>query len=150
MANDKSYPNKLGLAGWAFRGRWGMERYLFTLHRLTGIGLLIYFLIHIIVTTSRAFGQEAWNEWMATFAESWIGYGEYLVFLAFAFHAFNGFRLVAIELFGAVGKPIEPIYPYKTSLNTQRPMTIILLAIALILVIAGSYDFFVHTKPLFN
>jgi len=150
MANGKSYPNKLGVGGWAFRGRWGVDRYLYTLHRITGIGLLAYFLIHIIVTTSRAFGVEAWDRIMGIFAESWIGYGEYLVFLAFAFHAFNGLRLVIIELFGGVGKPIEPIYPYKTSLNTQRPLMVVILLIVFVVIVVGSYDFFVHTKPLFQ
>lgn len=149
MANGKSYPNKLGLTGWAFRGRWGVDRYLYTLHRITGLGLLAYFLIHLVVTTSRVFGPEAWAEWMEMFAESWIGYGEYFVFVAFAFHAINGVRLVILEMFGGVGKPIEPIYPYKTSLNTQRPLMVIVLLIVAILIVIGSYDFFVHTKPLF-
>jgi succinate dehydrogenase / fumarate reductase cytochrome b subunit len=150
MAEGRHYPNKLGIAGWAFRGRWGVDRYLYILHRITGLGLLLYFLLHIIVTTSRAFGPEAWKEWMDTFARSWIGYGEYLVFLAFAFHAFNGARLVIIELFGGVGRPIEPIYPYKTSLNTQRPLMVIIILIIIAVVVVGSYDFFVHTKPLFQ
>jgi succinate dehydrogenase/fumarate reductase cytochrome b subunit len=37
--------------------------------------------------------------------------GEHLVFVAFAFHALNGVRLVLVELGFAVGKPLEPVYP---------------------------------------
>jgi len=46
--------------------------------------------------------------------------GEYLVFAAFAFHAVNGIRLVIVELGWGVGKPIEPVYPYRTSVDAQR------------------------------
>jgi succinate dehydrogenase / fumarate reductase cytochrome b subunit len=69
--------------------------------------------------------------------------GEYLVFVAFAFHAINGIRLVLIELGIGVGKPIEPIYPYRTSLNVQRPLAIGTMILALLLVVAGGLDFFV-------
>ena len=50
--------------------------------------------------------------------------GEYLVFAAFAFHALNGIRLVLVELGFAIGKPIEPVYPYRTSVDEQRPLAI--------------------------
>jgi succinate dehydrogenase/fumarate reductase cytochrome b subunit len=73
-----------------------------------------------------------------------INLGEYMVYLAFVFHAFNGLRLIAIEFFGAVGRPIEPIYPYKTSLDTSRPLMIFLYLLMIIVMVAGSYDFFIH------
>lgn len=142
MANGKRYPNRLGLKGWAFGARWGFERYLYTLHRITGLGLLLYFLIHIIVTSSRVFGPGAWEEWMDMFARSWIGYGEVLVFLAFAFHACNGIRLVMIEMGWAVGKAEEPVYPYKSSLNVQRPLTVIVMLLMFAIIIGGLYDYF--------
>ena len=53
-----------------------------------------------------------------------FAFGEYLVFAAFAYHACNGIRLVLVELGFAVGKPMEPVYPYKTSLNVQRPLLV--------------------------
>ena len=57
MLETKGHPNRLGLWGWLGGGRWGLERYLYTLHRLTGLGLLVYFLLHIVVTSSRALGR---------------------------------------------------------------------------------------------
>jgi len=42
--------------GWLGGGRWGFERYLYALHRLTGLALLAYFVMHIGITSSRAFG----------------------------------------------------------------------------------------------
>ena len=66
--------------------------------------------------------------------------GEYLVFAAFAFHAVNGIRLILIELGFAVGNPEEPVYPYKTSLNTQRPLMVITLLLAGIIALLGIYN----------
>jgi succinate dehydrogenase / fumarate reductase cytochrome b subunit len=67
--------------------------------------------------------------------------GEFLVFVAFAFHAVNGIRLVIIELGFGVGKPIEPVYPYRTSVDVQRPLAIGVLLAAAILVVLGGLAF---------
>jgi succinate dehydrogenase / fumarate reductase, cytochrome b subunit len=144
MINVQHHPNRLGLWGWLGGGRWGMERYLYTLHRLTGLGILSYFLLHILVTSARAFSPEAWGKAMEMVKGEMFYIGEYLVFVAFAFHAINGIRLVLVELGWAVGKPIEPIYPYKTSLNVQRPLAIGVLLLAAALVVAGTVDFFLY------
>ena len=72
--------------------------------------------------------------------------GEFLVFAAFAYHAMNGIRLVLVELGFAVGKPIEPVYPYKTSLNVQRPLLIVMMILAAIFLAAGGYEFLGLTK----
>ena len=69
--------------------------------------------------------------------------GEYLVFMAFAFHAINGVRLALAELGFGVGKPIEPIYPYKTVIDVQRPWVATVLVLTGILILVGALDFFV-------
>jgi succinate dehydrogenase / fumarate reductase cytochrome b subunit len=143
MLENKGRPNRLGVTGWLAGGRWGLERYLYTLHRLTGLGLLAYFLLHILVTSSRAFGQGSWAKAMGAVSGPVFKVGEYLVFLAFAFHAINGIRLGIIELGFGVGGPIEPVYPYKTSLDFQRPIAIGVLVLAAILVVMGTLNFWV-------
>jgi succinate dehydrogenase / fumarate reductase, cytochrome b subunit len=143
MVETKGHPNRLGLWGWLGGGRWGAERYLFTLHRLTGLGLLAYFLMHIFVTASRAFGEASWNQAIRNVTGPLFTVGEYLVFVAFAFHAVNGIRLFMIELGLAVGKPIEPIYPYRTSVDVQRPLAIGVMILAAIIAAIGGWDFFV-------
>ncbi len=60
MVEYKGRANRLGIWGWLGGGRWGAERYLYTLHRVTGLGILAYFLLHIFVTSARAFGADAW------------------------------------------------------------------------------------------
>lgn len=143
MEHHEGYPNRLGIKGWITGGRWGPDRYLYTLHRLTGLGLLVYFLAHIVVTSSRAFGQEAWNAAMGAVSGPIFLVGEYLVFLAFAFHAVNGLRLALAEVGIGTGSPIEPVYPYKTSLDAQRPWVVVGLLVVAAVVIAGTLDFFV-------
>jgi succinate dehydrogenase / fumarate reductase cytochrome b subunit len=144
MTNGTSQPNRLGIWGWLGGGRWGWERYLYTLQRLSGLGLLLYFVLHILVTSSRAFGEPAWRKAMGMVTGSPIfTIGEYLVFAAFAYHAANGLRLVVVELGWGVGQPIEPIYPYKTSVDGQKPWALLAMAAAAILLVWGAVDFFV-------
>ena len=143
MLEYKGRPNRLGIWGWLGGGRWGAERYLYSLHRITGLGLLAYFLMHIFVTSARAFGQGAWQQAMATVSGTFFTLGEYAVFVAFAFHAINGIRLVVVELGIGVGKPIEPVYPYRTSVDVQRPLAVVVMLVAAVLVVLGGLDFFV-------
>jgi len=143
MLDTRGRPNRLGVWGWLGGGRWGPERYLYTLHRVTGLGLLIYFLLHVVVTSSRARGMAAWEAAMGRVTGPLFTLGEFLVFAAFAYHAVNGVRLVLIELGFAIGKPIEPVYPYRTSVHEQRPLAIGVMLLAGLLVLAGGLDFFV-------
>jgi len=141
MAMLKKYCNRLGILGWLGGGSWGFERLLYFLHRLTGIGILLYFVLHIFVTTFGRFGEGKWESIMAGFESPIFKFGEFLVFAAFAFHAFNGIRLILIELGCAVGKAEDPVYPYRTSINKQKPLLVIMMILAMILILAGSYDF---------
>ena len=58
----------------------------------------------------------------------------------------NGIRLILIELGFAVGKAEEPTYPYRTSLNTQRPLMLIVMVLSAILILAGGYNIFFFAK----
>lgn len=141
MAEYKRYPNRLGVTGWAIGGKWGIDRYLYTLHRLTGLGLLFYFLLHIIVTSSRALGKDAWVNAMAAVDNPLLHVGEFFVFLAFVFHAANGVRLFLVEMGWAVGKAEEPVYPYRSSLNVQRPLMVAVMILAVVVMLVGGFDF---------
>ncbi len=138
---SRAHPNRLGIWGWIGGGRWGFERYLYALHRVTGLGLLLYFVLHIFVTARRVAGRTAWDAAMASVGGPVFKFGEYLVFAAFAFHAVNGIRLGIIELGFGVGRPIEPVYPYATSVGGQRPLAVFVALIAAGLALWGGYSF---------
>jgi len=142
----KHLKNKLGLWGWLGGGRYGAERYAYTLHRLTGLGILAYFILHIFVTGSRIGGAHSWKTAMAGFENWFFKLGEFLVFLAFAYHALNGLRLGLTELGFLMGKPTRPLYPYRSSVMRQRPVLIVLMILAAILMIAGGADFYLLGK----
>lgn len=137
---DKKYKNHLGIVGWAAGGSWGLERYLYLAHRITGLGILFFFLLHIFMSSTRMYGGESWTEAMKTLKNPLLNLGEFVVFTAFAFHALNGIRLILIELGFAVGKAEEPIFPYRSSIDDQRPLMKIVMAIAAVLVFFGGIN----------
>jgi len=140
------FKNNLGLIGWLGGGRYGGERYAYALHRLTGLGILAYFLMHIFVTGARLGGPERWESTMAFFGRPTFKIGEFLVFLAFIYHAINGIRLVLVELGYMVGRPGLPAYPYQYSTMRQRPLFVVVMVIAAVLMIIGGADFYFVMK----
>ena len=137
------FDNRLGVWGWLGGGRWGPERYAYALHRISGLAILLYFTMHIVVTSLRAAGIYLWTP--GHFFDNVVfRIGEFLVFAAFAYHACNGLRLILVELGVAVGKPFEPVYPYKTSLSVQRPLLIVMMVVAGIVLIGGGFEFLGH------
>ncbi|HXF85863.1 MAG TPA: succinate dehydrogenase, cytochrome b556 subunit [Anaerolineales bacterium] len=140
--NRSPYNNRFGLRGWVYGGRYSFERYLYIGHRLSGLGLLAYMILHIIETANRMRGEEAWAALMALFASPPFKVLEYLLFAAAVFHATNGIRLILVELGFFLGKPKDPVYPYSTSVMRHRPLTYIVMALAGLLIILGSSSLF--------
>jgi succinate dehydrogenase / fumarate reductase cytochrome b subunit len=138
----KSYPNRLGLRGWAYAGRYSFERYLYLGHRLSGLGLIAYLVLHIVETANRMRGEEAWAGLMALFASPLFKVIEYLLFAAAVFHAMNGMRLLLTELGFFLGKPKEPVYPYSTSVKRHRPLTYVIMVLAGLIMLLGGSSFF--------
>jgi succinate dehydrogenase / fumarate reductase cytochrome b subunit len=135
-------PNHLGIKGWVYAGRYSIERYLYLLHRVTGLGLVLYFLLHIIETGQRMGGSVRWGALMALFDAPVFRILEYIVFVGFIFHALNGLRLHFTELGFFLGKPAQPVYPYPSSLKRHRPLTYILMGLAAVTLILGASSLF--------
>ncbi len=134
-------PNRLGIKGWAWAGRYKIERYLYTLHRITGFGLLLYISIHLIANGFRLGGQDNWESLMNFMGNPGFKIGEYLVMAAFIIHALNGGRLI-LQHFGiTLGKPKPPVYPYVDSMRRRRPLTWIMLALIMALALYVLVEF---------
>ncbi|MBV6391072.1 MAG: hypothetical protein KPEEDBHJ_00276 [Anaerolineales bacterium] len=143
MNKPTAYNNRLGVRGWAYAGKYSFERYLYIGHRLSGLGLIAYMVLHIIETANRMRGAEAWAALMALFASPLFRVIEYLLFAMAVFHAMNGTRLLLVELGFFFGKPQEPVYPYKSSVMKHRPLTYIVMLLAgLLMILGGSSLFF--------
>lgn len=135
--------NHLGLKGWVVAGKYGAERYLYLLHRITGLGLVTYLLLHIVVTGVRIKGETAWAETMAAVGTPLFKFGEFLVMAGFIFHALNGIRLLIVEFGYCIGKPERQEYPYVTSVMKQRPLVIAVLVLAGLLLVLSGFEFFI-------
>jgi len=135
--------NYLGIGGWIAGGRYGLERYAYTLHRITGLGILMYFVLHIFATGTRMWGAGVWESTMLTLDKPIFKFGEFLIFVAFAFHAFNGIRLIITELGYMMGKPQRPVIPYKNAVRRQRPLLVFMMILTAILIVVGGLDFYV-------
>jgi len=144
MRQIRPRQNYLGVGGWVWAGNYKLERYLYILHRVTGLGILLFLLVHLIVTTFfRIQGQEVWEKAMTVLNNPLFKTGEFLVAVAFVYHALNGLRLILQELGLLMAKPIPPIYPYSDSLRKKRRWTMAIIGIIIILCLVFFYDFIV-------
>ena len=136
--------NYLGAGGWVWAGNYKLERYLYLFHRITGLGMLLFVIFHLIETTFfRIQGQGIWEATMRLLHNPVFEIGIYLVAVAFVYHALNGLRLILQEFGFALGKPTPPIYPYKDTLRKKRPLTIAMVAVIVILALVFLFDFIV-------
>jgi len=137
-------PNKLGITGWFYAGNYKLERYFYILHRVTGLGILLFLVFHLTATTFfRIQGEAVWNNTMSFLSNPLFKAGEYLVAVAFAYHMLNGFRLILQELGFMMGKPVPPIYPFSDALRKKRRWTMAFIGIIVILCVIFFYDFII-------
>lgn len=128
--------HKEGIGGMANPGRYGIERVAYWLMRLTGLGLLAYFVAHIYETSSILQGKLGWNEFLELTQTTEGHIILALVIGMCVFHTVNGIRLMFGHGGIGVGRPSRPDYPYiPASQNMKNKITIysaiVLAAIAM-------------------
>ncbi len=133
--------NDFGLKGWAYGGRYRIERYLYTLQRITGLGILLYLPMHLLVTGQKL-DQRQWETVMGLVARGTLPVGEFLVFVAGVFHALNGLRLIVVELGGWLHQPGRPVYPFRLAADRQRPAVVMVFLLSAAIIGYGAYEFF--------
>lgn len=87
-------------AGTLYRGNEGMWSWV--LHRITGIGIFFFLLVHVLDTSLVRISPEAYNAVMASYKTTVMGLGEIALVGAIVFHAFNGLRIILVD-FWSVG-----------------------------------------------
>ena len=128
---------KEGIKGMANPGRYGIERVAYWLMRLSGLGLLAYFIGHIYETSTILKGEVGWIEFLELTQTT---EGHILLTLVIGmsvFHTVNGIRVMLGHGGVGVGKPTRPDYPYTpASQNARHKMAIysaiVLAAIAMV------------------
>jgi succinate dehydrogenase cytochrome b subunit len=137
----KSRPNQLGVKGWAWAGRYGIERQLYILQRVTGLGVLLYLPMHLIVTGQKL-EQLSWEAAMAL-VNRLPAIGEFLVFAGGVFHALNGIRLLLTHFGLLMRQPERPIYPFTVAALRQRWAVYTVFIATAAIVGYGGWEFFI-------
>ena len=133
MANE----NREGFRGMANPGRYGLERVAYWQMRLTGLGLLAYFVAHIYETSNILQGKAGWDEFLEL-TQSTEGHIVLAIVIGMCvFHTVNGIRVMLGHGGVGVGRPGRPDYPYTPqSQNARHKITIysaiVLSAIAML------------------
>jgi succinate dehydrogenase / fumarate reductase, cytochrome b subunit len=75
-----------------YRGREGMWAWL--LHRATGLGVLLFLIIHVVETAAIIYSPEFYDEALRLYKNPFFRFAELLIFFSVLFHAANGLRIV--------------------------------------------------------
>lgn len=82
-------------AGTLYRGKVGMWSWV--LHRITGVAIFFFLLVHVLDTSLVRIDPEAFNAVMATYKTVIIGIGELGLVAAILYHSLNGVRIILID-----------------------------------------------------
>ena len=123
--------NKEGIKGMANPTRFGIERFAYWLMRLTGLGLLAYFVAHIYETSMILKGKAGWDEFLELTQTTEGHIVLALVIGMSVFHTINGIRVMLGHGGVGVGKPGRADYPYTPKSQNYRHKITIYSAIVL-------------------
>lgn len=82
-------------AGTLYRGREGMWSWVG--HRITGVVIFFFLLVHVLDTSLVRVSPEAYNTVIEAYKNPLMGLGEAALVAAIVFHAFNGLRIILVD-----------------------------------------------------
>ena len=88
-------PTVSGPTGTLYRGREGMWSWV--AHRITGLLIFVFLLVHVLDTSLVRVSPEAYNAVIETYKNPVVGLGEAGLVGAVLFHAFNGIRVMLVD-----------------------------------------------------
>jgi succinate dehydrogenase cytochrome b subunit len=103
-----------------YRGQSGQWSWL--LHRITGLGVLLFLLVHIVDITLIGFGPTIYNDAIQIFSTPIIRVISLALIASLLFHAFNGIRIILIDF-------------WPSGYKYQQAMFYIVLALTIVLFI---------------
>ncbi|MFM2353787.1 MAG: succinate dehydrogenase, cytochrome b556 subunit [Actinomycetota bacterium] len=84
--------------GTLYRGNEGMWSWV--LHRITGVAIYFFLLVHILDTALVRVSPEAYNVVIGAYKTEVMGLGELALVGAIGFHALNGLRIILVDFWG--------------------------------------------------
>ena len=95
-------PKKYRPGGTLYRGQEGMWSWV--LHRITGLAIFFFLLVHILDSAVLGISPAAYNAVIGTYKNPIMGLGETALVMAIAFHALNGLRIILIDFWSKGAK----------------------------------------------
>lgn len=113
-----------------FQYKWKLGMVAWLLHRLSGLALIAYLCMHIVVIHNLAYGPENFNAVMEILGSPFFKVLEIGLFGVILYHAFNGLRVIVVDFWGGTKK--------------QKQLFWIMMAIAGVLFVAGTVSMLSH------
>lgn len=79
--------------------RGGAGQWAWLLHRLSGLGVLLFLVIHILDTGLVLFGPETYNKVIRLYTHPLFRLGEVGLAAAVLYHALNGIRITLLDFY---------------------------------------------------
>jgi succinate dehydrogenase / fumarate reductase, cytochrome b subunit len=125
-----------------YRGRQG--QWSFLLHRLTGLGVLLFLIIHIVDTSFVYFAPALYDEVIKLYQSTLFGVGEIGLVFSLFFHGVNGIRIAYLDLF----------QPKNWTIESERRSVVIAWVATMVLFIPSAaymvYNLLYHNFGLFQ
>ena len=86
---------KAKVGGTLYRGNEGMWSWV--LHRITGVAIFFFLLVHVLDTALIRVSPEGYNAVMGVYKTPVMGIGEAVLVAAIVFHAYNGLRIILVD-----------------------------------------------------
>ena len=114
--------------------RGGSGQYAYYLHRITGVGILLFLFVHILDTLVVRFDPAAYNKLVEIYRAAWFKPFEWGLAASVLFHALNGLRIIIIDFFD-----IPSVY--------HKRLLAAVVVIFILLMIPGTY---ILLAPMFH
>jgi succinate dehydrogenase / fumarate reductase, cytochrome b subunit len=114
-----------------YKGGQGMWAWVF--HRVAGLGVFLFLLVHIADTSLIGWGPKYYNMFVHWYRHPIFRVSEVLLAAALLFHALNGIRIMIIDF-------------WEAGTARQRPLLYGVIVVFLLLFIPGAY---IMMRPLF-
>jgi succinate dehydrogenase / fumarate reductase cytochrome b subunit len=107
-----------------YKGQLGMLSWL--LHRITGLAILLFLLIHIVDISILGFGRAAYNESILFFDQIVVRFLSLALIGAVLLHGFNGIRIMFIDF-------------WRKGAKYQKAMFVAVIVVTLLCFIPATY-----------
>lgn len=136
----------IALKTWIVPRRYSLERWSYTLQRISGVVITLYFIAHVVETgyivggpdvwylrpDAYEYARRIWSETLEFLMNPLFDAGLAIIGFMVAFHTINGIRLFLAHFGWGLGKPSrpDPLHRPKSMSNFQRTLFWVSIAFA--------------------